>query len=124
MFFMLLMLLTTAFGAPLEQQFTWDLTVDGRSVGERVLKVRYLPANHGMRRLLQSWTDVNANVLGLPYRFQQRLTAHIGEGPASFHFGSRGQQNPPRNPGSPHLDRMAGQHHRGRHQQKVGLPSP
>ena len=85
MFFMLLMLLATAFGAPLEQQFTWDLTVDGRPVGERVLKVRYLPANHGMRRLLQSWTDVNANVLGLPYRFQQRLTAHIGEGPASFH---------------------------------------
>jgi len=85
MFFMLLVLLTTAFGAPLEQQFTWDLTVDGRHVGERALKVRYLPANHGMRRLLQSWTDVNANVLGLPYRFQQRLTAHIGEGPASFH---------------------------------------
>lgn len=82
---LLLALLQSASAADLTQELSWDLTVEGKKVGERTLTVKYLPADEGMRRVLESTTHLDAQPIGLGYTFEQRLTAHAGEGPASFH---------------------------------------
>lgn len=66
-------------------ELTWDLLVDGRKLGERSLTVKELPAAQGTRRVLESTTTLDTAAVGVPYSFQQRLTAHAGELPASFH---------------------------------------
>lgn len=82
---LLLSLLQPALGADLTQTLSWDLSVEGRKVGERTLTVKYLPADDGMRRVLEATTRLDTQPIGLGYTFEQRLTAHAGEGPASFH---------------------------------------
>ncbi len=66
-------------------ELTWDLLIDGRKLGERTLTVKELPAAQGTRRVLESTTTLDTSSLGVPYAFTQRLTAHAGELPASFH---------------------------------------
>lgn len=81
----LLAALATA-SAETEQHFTWNVALDGKPIGQRTMTVKYLTTASGdERRVLEVWTELDATVLGLDYRFRERLTAHVGSEVAAFH---------------------------------------
>lgn len=65
--------------------FTWDLTVAGRPAGQRTATVELVEGSSGSRRVIRAMTELEGSVAGVSHSFRQRLTAHAGEGPASFH---------------------------------------
>ena len=76
--------MTVAQSADVEHNLKWNIAIGGEPVGERTLKVRYLPDEDGTRRVLESLTHIEASVAGMSYRFDQRLTGHAGTTQASF----------------------------------------
>lgn len=85
MFLLLLSLLpnpATAAEAPAD--LAWELTINGKRVGERTLSVRTEALGDVELRTLQSETTVDATLLGLTLNYRQKLTANADIGPASF----------------------------------------
>lgn len=77
-----------AHAADLEHKLTWDVTVGGTKVGTRNLRVKYVKEEGqvGMRRVLESWTELDGTLGTMRATFRQRMTAHAsGSEPASFH---------------------------------------
>lgn len=71
--------------SPPESQLVWTLSVKGAVVGSRQLTVRYLEADGGTSRALESYTDIDGTVGPLKVHWRQRLSAHIdAREPASF----------------------------------------
>ncbi len=81
---LLLALVTSAWAAPLQQVLTWNLTLEGQDLGQRTTTVKYLPVDGGMKRVLESWTELQGKLGPVPMAYQERLTAHAGVEPASF----------------------------------------
>lgn len=80
--------LGVAEAAEMEHRLVWDVTVGGRPVGTRELTVKYQSDGNGlgMRRILETYTEIDASVGPAVVRFRQRMTAHAsGRAPASFH---------------------------------------
>lgn len=91
----LLILLNTAVaGTPVSHELKWDLTVDGSSIGKRTMTVKFLPSDEGMLRILESWTEIDGKVGPIWVQYIQRLTAHAGNEPASFHAVIEENGNP------------------------------
>lgn len=81
-----LLLLTSALAAePTSVELTWALQLGDTPVGERTASIKVLPSERGPRRIVEVLTDLDASVLGVSVTYAQRLTAHAGTGPASFH---------------------------------------
>ena len=75
-----------ALGADVSQDLAWDVSLQGKVVGERTVTVKYVSESGGMRRILLGETDIDASVAGFPFTWKQRFTAHAaGRAPASFH---------------------------------------
>jgi hypothetical protein len=49
------------------------------------MTVKYLPGADGMVRVIESFTEIDGNVGPIHVQYKQRLTAHAGAEPASFH---------------------------------------
>jgi hypothetical protein len=96
---------TLAFGAS-QQDLTWNMTLDGKPVGQRTLTIKFNEdANGDKWRMLESWTEVDASAAGLPYKFRERLAARADRDPAAFGAvtetaGQRGQVQARRGPSS------------------------
>lgn len=70
----------------LEHKLVWDLAVKGQKIGTREVTVKYVPGDLGMRRILESWTEIDGSVGPMRLVYRQRMTAHASERePASFH---------------------------------------
>lgn len=88
MWLTLLALLSTASAADLEHRLAWDVKIGGNKVGTRQLTVKYVKETDdvGMRRILESYTELDGAAGPIRMTFRQRLTAHAtGREPASFH---------------------------------------
>jgi hypothetical protein len=82
----LLFLLSSADAAGIEQQLAWDVTLDGKPIGQRTLTVKYINLEGGqLKRIIECWTEIDATIIGFEYLFRERLTAHVGGEAASFH---------------------------------------
>jgi len=88
---MLLLLLTALTSLPAlageaqePTELSWDLTLNGKKVGERTLTVRTESLGDVELRTLQSQTRVDASILGMSLDYRQKLTANADIGPASF----------------------------------------
>ncbi|MBN2800726.1 MAG: hypothetical protein JXX28_16415 [Deltaproteobacteria bacterium] len=79
-----LLIALAAHAAPAEQTLTWSLQVEGQPLGTRTLTVKYLPSRNGLRRVLESWTELDGRIGPLPIHYRERLTANIERDPASF----------------------------------------
>ena len=66
------------------KELAWDLTLNGKSVGQRTLKVRSEQLGDVELRTLQAETRVDASMLGMSFAYRQKLTANADIGPASF----------------------------------------
>lgn len=72
--------------AELEHTLSWNLSVGGHKIGHRDVTVKYVNGDMGMRRILESWTEIDGTVGPIRVLYRQRMTAHVGERePASFH---------------------------------------
>lgn len=81
---MLLSLAIVAFAAD-QQDLTWNMTVDGKPVGQRTLTIKFETAQDGTKfRMLESWTEVDGSAIGLPYKFRERVSARADREPAAF----------------------------------------
>jgi len=70
----------------IEHDLSWDLQVGGNSVGHRDVTVKYVQGDQGMRRIIESWTEIDGAVGPIRLVYRQRMTAHAtGREPASFH---------------------------------------
>ena len=83
--FAFLLALATASADEITQEMTWEVSLGGEPVGEQSVTVTYLPAEHGLRRMISSKTHLKGTILGQKIDIEERLTAHAGEEPASFH---------------------------------------
>jgi hypothetical protein len=80
------LLTAVVFAAPVEPELTWTLSVNGRAVGTRTVKVRIVPGDHGTRRIMESYTQASGTFGPVALDYKQRMTAHAEGGePASFH---------------------------------------
>jgi hypothetical protein len=71
--------------ATADSQLVWTLSVKGQVVGSRQLTVKYLEADGGTSRALESYTDIDGTIGPLKVHWRQRLSAHIdAREPASF----------------------------------------
>ena len=84
MWLMLILWFGVAYAGVESQTFIWDLKVENQRVGSRKLVLKDMEGKY-KRRVIESWTEINAQNLGSQFTFQQRLTGHIMGGPASFH---------------------------------------
>ncbi len=85
MFTALWFLMTGSVEAGDQHTLTWDLSIADQSVGRRSLTVKYAPSDHGVRRILETWTEVDGQVGSYRIRFRQRMTGHAeGREPAAF----------------------------------------
>lgn len=70
----------------LEHKLSWELSVQGKRIGQRDVTVKYVQGEVSKRRIIESWTEVDGNVGPMRVVYRQRLTAHTTERePASFH---------------------------------------
>lgn len=82
----LLLFLSSALGADISQELTWNVLYQGKVIGSRTLTVRYVEEGESVRRIITGETSIDGNVAGFPVTWQQRLTANaIGRSPAAFH---------------------------------------
>ncbi|MFT4628167.1 MAG: hypothetical protein ACI8PZ_006862 [Myxococcota bacterium] len=80
-----LLALTGALFAAEPHQLTWDVTVKGQPLGKREATIKYAEGDLGMRRIIESWTELDGQVGPIRVRYRQRLTAHaVSREPASF----------------------------------------
>jgi hypothetical protein len=80
-----LWMISIAMASPVEQQLRWDLSVEGQSIGHRDLKIKFIPSQGEMLRIVESWTELEGAIGPVELRYRQRLTAHASNEPASFH---------------------------------------
>ncbi|MBA2321810.1 MAG: hypothetical protein H0V89_11740 [Deltaproteobacteria bacterium] len=74
-----------AHGADLTQQLTWNLSVKGQVVGTRTVTVKFVGADEGQQRILESWTEIHGQAGPVRLDWRQRLTAvAVGQDPAAF----------------------------------------
>jgi hypothetical protein len=97
-----------------QQDLTWNVTLDGKPVGQRTLSIKFnQDANGEPWRMLESWTEINGTAIGFPYRFRERLTARADRDPAAFGVvtdaaGQRGQVQARRGPSAWRVTTAAG----------------
>ena len=84
---MLLLTLIFAAFADDTQNITYDLVMSGTVVGHRDLSIRYLdphPDQSGEVRILESWTEIDARIRGIPVEIRNRATARATDSRGSF----------------------------------------
>mgnify|MGYP001808283695 CR=1 FL=1 len=84
-----MLLLTLIFAAYADdtQSITYDLVMSGSVVGHRELSIRYLDPHEdqeGEVRILESWTEIDARIRGLPVQIRNRATARATDSRGSF----------------------------------------
>ncbi len=85
MTFLALLIPVALAATPPEHTLTYDISIGGKAVGTRTLTVRYETDDGATQRVLESFTDIDATVIGQSLRFRERLTGFAGNTPASFH---------------------------------------
>lgn len=75
----LLTLCSMAFAG--EQKLTYELTMDGKAIGQRTLTLRYLQGSTGEVRILETYTEVSATVAGKSWTMKNRATLKAGASP-------------------------------------------
>ena len=68
---LILTLLTSLALANTTDEYTWDVTLNGNKVGERSLTVENVDDPNNPRRVLRSYTSIEASVLGRSASFEQ-----------------------------------------------------
>lgn len=81
----LLLLLATARADERVQELTWDLSWQGKPVGQRTLTVKYVPIEGGYRRVINGETSIDASGAGFDFSYRQKLTAMAQFEASSFH---------------------------------------
>ena len=75
-----------AVAAESSQQLVYDLSIRGKLVGRRDVKITYIPASEskplGSRRL-ESYTEIDHVIAGKSIKYRQRATAHLGRDTSS-----------------------------------------
>ena len=84
MFWLLFFILSWAQAADETHRLTYELQLENQHVGRRILVVKDIEGTF-KRRVMEVWTEVNAQTLGSRFTYKQRLTGHVMGGPASFH---------------------------------------
>ncbi len=80
-----LLALTSALFAAEPHQLTWDVSVQGQPLGTRKATIKYTEGELGMRRIIESWTELDGQAGPIRVRYRQRLTAHAASRePAAF----------------------------------------
>jgi len=83
---LVMVLMTGASAEDLQHDLSWELKMAGKPVGKRDITVKYVNHGDGMRRILESWTELEGNVGPIQVAFRQRMTAHTANRiPGSFH---------------------------------------
>lgn len=70
-----------------EQKLVYDLTIDDKAVGRRVVTVRYVPPDDVLpeeTRIIESWEEVDARVKGVDVKMRTRITARSSESASSY----------------------------------------
>ena len=81
----LTLLISLAGGAEMEHHLSWNLSIQGNVVGRRDLSVKYVKGDVGMRRIIESWTELDGAAGPIRVQYRQRMTAHAeGSDPAAF----------------------------------------
>lgn len=81
----LTLLIGMASGAEMEHRLSWDLSIQGTTIGKRDLTVKYVKGDIGMRRIIESWTEIDGDAGPIRVQYRQRMTAHAeGRDPAAF----------------------------------------
>lgn len=75
----LLTLCSLAFGG--EQKLNYALTMDGKTIGQRTLTLRYLQTSSGEVRILETYTELSASVAGKAWTLKNRATLKAGGSP-------------------------------------------
>jgi len=82
---MLVALVTVAHAADVEQDLTWTVTLDGKPVGERTATIKWFTDDSGdVRRMIESYTEADASLIGVQYTVKERLTAMCTKTAGSF----------------------------------------
>ena len=69
-----------------EQKLTWSIRAGGSEIGHRDVTVKFVKTDAGVRRIIESWTELNGAVGPIPISMRQRMTVHAaGRDPRSFH---------------------------------------
>lgn len=79
LFLYVLALCALAFGG--EQTLTYDLTMDGKHIGQRELTLRYIQTSTGEVRILETYTELNASAAGQTWTLKNRATLKAGGTP-------------------------------------------
>lgn len=66
-------------------KLTWDVTVDGTSIGQRKATVTVETQGAQTLRTFESWTELDAKAGAVGWSWRQRLTFFADDGPAAFH---------------------------------------
>jgi hypothetical protein len=75
----------TANAADVEQDLAWSITLDGKPVGKRTATVKWFTDDDGdVRRMIETWTEIDATLIGVQYTVKERLTAMCGKTAGSF----------------------------------------
>lgn len=68
------------------ETLTWNLSLDGKQVGERTLEIKRQTGDDGLPvRVLVSYTEFETQLAGQPVHYRNRVTGTAGLDPASFH---------------------------------------
>lgn len=79
--------IATASAADAEQTLVFDLIMDGAVVGRREVTVRYIPPevpSGGEVRVLETWTELNAQVRGWSFALENRSTGFANDTRSTF----------------------------------------
>ena len=69
-----------------EQKLTWSIRAGGSEIGHRDVTVKFVKTDAGVRRIIESWTELDGAVGPIPVSMRQRMTVHAaGRDPGSFH---------------------------------------
>jgi hypothetical protein len=69
------------------QELRYSLSIDGREVGTRTVSIRHFPPAEGSTlesRVIESWTELDATLAGMPVQVRSRESARILGGRSSF----------------------------------------
>ncbi len=84
----LIALLTLSAAAAAEpQSVTFDLLMNGAVIGKREVSVRYLPPDEARPdevRIIETWTEIDTRIAGVPFTVRNRSTGHASNGESSF----------------------------------------
>lgn len=81
-----LLSLGLAMAADVEHRLVWDLTVNDTHVGQQTVNIKYHRSGVNLRRVLETWTELNYEERRQSIQYRQRMTADLnGQYPAAFH---------------------------------------